>query len=72
MFDDADLLDLVAERLVAVRLRLGRHVYRDAARRALAGIARAALAEGERRAGRIPMRGNVVRFPMNFEGRRKD
>lgn len=50
--DDADLLDRVVERLVAIRMRLGRHVYRDAGRRALSGIARAALAEGERRARR--------------------
>jgi hypothetical protein len=62
--DDADLLDCVVERLVAIKFRLGGHVYRDAAQRALTAIARAALAEGERIAARHSNRGvNVVPFP---------
>ena len=48
--DDSDLLDRVVKRLIAIKSTLGRRVYRDAAKRALGGIARAALAEGERRA----------------------
>ncbi|MGD0641269.1 MAG: hypothetical protein ABSC22_11025 [Roseiarcus sp.] len=63
--DDADLLDCVIERLVAIRTRLGRHVFRDAGRRALSGIARAALAEGERRAARGRLESEVVaQFPL--------
>lgn len=62
--DDADLLDRVIERLVAIKWRLGEHVYRDAARRALSGIGRAAMAEGERIAKRGSRdSGNVVPFP---------
>ena len=50
--DDRNLRNRIAERLVTVQMRFGDPVYRDAAQRALAGIARAALAEAERRASR--------------------
>ena len=48
--DDDHLQNRVADRLVVIRARLGPRVFRSAARRALVGIGRAALAEGERRA----------------------
>jgi len=48
--DDDALRDKVAARLQSVRTRLGSRVFRAAARRALVGIGKAALVEGERRA----------------------
>ncbi len=70
MPEDVALFDLVVERLAAVRLQLGPAAFRDAAGRALNGIARAALAEAERRAKRPPKKetGVVIRFPFRGKG----
>jgi hypothetical protein len=60
-----DLLLRVVERLIGIRSTLGPFVYRDAARRALLGIAVAAHVEAERRAGhRCRPGAAVVRFPL--------
>jgi hypothetical protein len=48
--DDDVLRNRVIDRLHAIRARFGSRDFRAAARRALVGIAKAALAEGERRA----------------------
>jgi hypothetical protein len=48
--DDDALRDRVVDRLHAIRKRLGARTFRTAAQKALVGIGRAALAEGERRA----------------------
>ena len=62
--DDDDMLDHAIERLVTIKLRLGAHVYRDAAQGALSAIARAAMAEGERLSKRARcVDDNVVLFP---------
>ena len=47
---DDDLHERVIRRLASIRTRLGERVFRAAARKALVGIGKAALAEGERRA----------------------
>jgi hypothetical protein len=61
---DADLLDLIVERLWRARDRLGSAVYRAAAQAALQGIAAAILEEAERRAGvRRNQSGTVIWFP---------
>jgi hypothetical protein len=50
--DDDALQNKVATRLQTIRTSLGTRTLRAAARRALVDIAKAALAEGERRAAR--------------------
>ncbi len=65
MRDFERLNDLIA-RLVTIRKSLGSRVFRDAVRRAILGIARAAMAEAERKsiAGRTRERGSIVHFPL--------
>jgi hypothetical protein len=71
--DDDALRDRVVDRLHAIRTRLGSRVFRTAAHKAMVGIGRAALAEGERRATPSETRngpGNVVRSAETPENRR--
>lgn len=64
-----DLVIKVVARLAAVYDNLGYRAYLDAGHRALLGIARAAQAEAELRAGKgkvkTKVEGPVIRFPLD-------